>query len=58
MMDYMRERALVDSRLARRSRTDGKLSERARRWESEIECLRRSGASWGQENKWETVTGK
>ena len=34
------------------------VSERARRWESGIECLRRSGASWGQENKWETVAGK
>jgi len=37
---------------------DGKLSERVRRWESGIECLRRSGASWGQENKWETAIGK
>jgi len=35
---------------ARSSGTDGKLSERARRWESGIECLRQSGASWRQEN--------
>jgi len=32
--------------------------ERARRWKSGIDCLRRSGASWRQKNKWETVIGK
>ena len=36
MVVYMRERTLVELRSARRSGTDGKLSERARRWESGI----------------------
>jgi len=58
MVGYMRERTLVELRYARRSGSNGKLSERARRWESGIECLKRSGASWGLENKWETVIGE
>ena len=45
MVGYTRERTLAELRKARRSGTDGKLSERAKKWKSRIECLRRSGAS-------------
>ena len=53
--DYMRGKDISGFKVSQESGTDGKLT---RRWESEIECLRRRGASWGQENKWETVIGK